>query len=176
MNTIGQPYEGVPSPREEGPTYTFSYGLHALTVFVEEPTPEEIHAYRNNPVRIGFWKDGPVLWAIFHIEGLDWQDAPYTPHKVHPEGRTLPELAGPESRYPVTITLADANDGVVSVLRVATLSPETSQQIRAQTKELIESEFSEQEFDRRIRDTYQKYPTSSHMRHLPPRTDLMGNP
>ena len=176
LQTLGQPYEGTPGPREEGPRYNFKYGSHSLTAFVKEPTEEEIYVYGNNPVRIGFWKNAPVLWAIFHIEGLGWQDAPYTPHKVEPEGRTFPELTGPDSRYLVTIMLADANDGAVRALRVATMSPETSQQIRTQTRELMEREFSEQEFDRSMRETYRKYPTTAHMRKLPPRIDLMGSP
>ena len=176
LQAVGQPYEGTPGPRQEAPIYNFKYGLHSLTTFLKEPTTEEIHVYSKNPIRIGFWKNGPVLWAIFHIQGLGWQDAPYTPHKVEPEGRTLPVLTGPDSRYLVTITLADANDGTIKTLRVATMSPETSQQIRTQTKELMESNFSEQEFNQSIRETYRKYPTSTDMQHLPPRTDLLGNP
>ena len=174
--TIGEPYEGIPGPRDEGPTYNFQHGSHTLTNFVQRPTSQEIHVYRNNPVRIGFWKDGPVLWAIFHIQGLGWQDAPYTPHKVDPDARDFPELDGHNTRYLLVITLADAIDGKVKVLRMATMSPELSQQLRGQVQELLNTEFSEEEFNRRIEETYRKYPTSAHMKDLPPRLDPLGTP
>ena len=56
------------------------------------------------------------------------------------------------------------------------MSPEISRQIRADTQQLLDAGFSEPEFNRTIADTYRKYPTSNHMRRLPPRTDVLGAP
>ena len=173
---LGQPYEGIPGPREEGVRYNFRYGYHTLSAFFNRPTPEEQRLYQEAPVKIGFWKDGPVMWAVFHIEGLGWHDAPYTPHLVEPEGRIVPELKTSDSRYPVTMLLGDAEDGVIVSLRVATLSPETSRLTAEITKELIAEPYDPEEYRNRIHATYRRYPESALMKDLPPRMEQLGAP
>lgn len=176
LNTVGQPYEGKPGPREPGPRYNFRHGFHTLTVFLENPTDQEVELYRNSPITLGFWADGPIIWAVFHLDGLGWQDAPYTPHLVEPEGRILPQLLDENSRYPLTVTLADSRDGTVQVIRVVTLSPELSRQVREETEGLLPQPHDQREYEEGIQRIYLKYASSDDMRGLPPRLDLLGQP
>ena len=174
IHAVGSPYGGVAKPTDPGPMYNFRHGYHTLTIFQSQLDQETLDAYRDATARIGFWKDPPIMWAIFHFEGLGWQDAPYTPHKVEPEGRILIELPNPESRYPITIIVANAEDSMVRAIRSTTISPRVSRDARDITKELMESPFTESEFDRKINETYFHHQSSEEMKDLPRYLDPMG--
>ena len=172
--SLGQPYEGQPGPRGEGTTYTFRYESHQLTVFLDRPSVREIEAFSNGPVRFGFWETPPVLWVIFQVQGMEWSDAPYTPYLVEPEGRTLPELETPDTRYLVTMTLADATDGRVVGLRAATMSAGMSRELREAVGRQMDRPEIPGEFDRMIQKIYRQHPGSFSMKDMARRMETLG--
>ena len=174
IQAVGHPYNGAAGPTEPGPRYNFRYGYHTLTIFQNDLDQKTLQAYNEAPARLGFWKSNPVMWAIFEFQGLGWQDAPYTPHRVEPQGRTLTELTGPESRYPLTIMVVSAEDSVVRAIRFATMSPRVSQEARDINQELTQAPFTEREFDRKIKEAYLHYQSSEEMAWLPRYMDFLG--
>ena len=176
LYTLGQPFEGKAQHRPPGNQYNFRHGFHTLAVFMHNPAPHEIHAFQNDPITIGFRQNGPILWAIFKAGDAYHGDAPYTPHKVEPEGRIFPELPSPNSRYPITIILAEESEGIIVSLRVATMSPGMSRYVREQTKKLLDQPFSEEEFQQSIQEVYLLHPHSAGMLRLPELVETLGTP
>ena len=176
IHAVGRPYEGVRKPTDPGPRYNFRFGYHTLTIFDHSVEDQMVQIYKDAPIRMGFWKDGPVMWAIFNVQGLGWQDAPYTPHRVEPEGRQFVELPYPESRYPLTIIVGNAEDSVIRTIRSTTLSPEVSRQVRDIAMQLAQESFDEDAFDRKILETYWQYKSSQEMKDLPTFMDVLGQP
>ena len=176
IHAVGHPYEGLRKPTDPGPRYNFRFGYNTLTIFDHAIDDHMIQAYQDAPIKIGFWRDGPVMWAIFNVEGLGWQDAPYTPHRVEPEGRQFVELPTPASRYPLTIIVGNAEDSVIRTIRSTTLSPGASRQIRKIAQALTQEHFDEEVFDRKIRETYERYKSSQDMKDLPPFMNFLGQP
>lgn len=101
-------------------------------------------------------------------------DAPFTPHLVVPEARHFPKLAAAESRYPMTVIMADANTGTIQSLRYSTLSPGLSRQLQEATATLLHQPFSNEEYEEAVQRMYRQYPDPGAMLRLPPVIDLLG--
>ena len=102
----GKPYPGPGSDGRPGSIYNCRYGQHQLTVFHDELTPSLLDEIARNPVQLGLWLQGPVLWILFKMAGITWQEAPFTPLLVEPEGRRFEPLQNGDTRYQ---TIAKSN-------------------------------------------------------------------
>ena len=160
---VGLPHGGKAQRHPEGPRYNFQYNRHTLDIFLDNPTPEEVQAFRTTPCRMGFWMDAPVLWIIFRLEGMKWADAPYTPYLVEPEGRTFPALEDENSRCPLVMTMNDALDGTVQAIRLITMSPEMTRNVHQAVRAMLEKPGDLERYYARVAETYRQYPSTADM-------------
>ena len=172
---LGEPWGGKKERHTEGPRYNFRHGRHTLDIFLDEPTGEEVRSFNQGPMQMGRWLVPPALWVIFHIEGMEWSDAPYSPHLVEPEGRTMRENSTESSRKPLMImTLNDARDGATLAIRDITMSDEMGQQIEEAAKSLLQEPWDERAYNRRIAQVYREYLDTREMKHLARRIETLG--
>ena len=172
---LGEPWGGKKERHTEGPRYNFRHGRHTLDIFLDEPTGEEVRSFNQGPMQMGRWLVPPALWVIFHIEGMEWSDAPYSPHLVEPEGRTMRENSTESSRKPLMImTLNDARDGATLAIRDITMSAEMGQQIEEAAKSLLQKPWDERAYNRRIAQVYREYLDTREMKHLARRIETLG--
>ena len=171
---LGQPYEGKAGPRQPHNMLTWDCGNLNLVLFISSPSELEIQAFRTLPAKVGLHLEPPVLWLLFDIPAVHVADAPFTPHLVAPEARHFPDLATTESRYPMTVVMADANTGTIQSLRYSTLSPSLSRQLQEATATLLHQPFSNEEYQEAVQRMYHQYPDPGAMLRLPPVIDLLG--
>lgn len=125
---VGKPF-GRGGPFQEGFELRMKGGP-ALLLFFRGLTPEETRGAREGRVWFGVAEEEGVLFFLFNIEGLTqgWADTPY--HRALEERvlgpLELPELA-PGQRLLLTLFLVSAEDGILRVMRVLSLTPEVSQ-------------------------------------------------
>lgn len=171
---LGQPYEGKPGPRKPHNMLTWDCGHLNLALFISSPSALEVDAFRHLPARVGLYLEAPVLWLLFDIPAVHVADAPFTPHLVAPEARHFPALNTPESRYPITVVMADADTSTIRSLRYATLSPGVSRQLQQGTATLLHQPFSNEDYQEAVERMYHRYPDPSAMMRLPPAIDPLG--
>ena len=174
MHTLGQPYGGRPGPREPHNRLTWDYGTLNLAMFIHRPTQLETRAFQEITPRVGIHLEEPVLWLLFDLPAVHLADAPFTPHLVAPEARHFPRPATPETRYPLTVVMADAATGVIKAMRYATMSPALSRQMHGATAALLHRPFDNGEYQRAVDAMYARHPDPSSMLRLPPVMDELG--
>ena len=160
---VGQPNGGQARPRRESTIYNLRSSQHALDIYLNAPTQEELSAFRDNDVQLGFWLNTPVLWIIFQIPGIGCFDAPYTPHLVDPKERTLPDTSNPQTRATLLMTLNDARDSIVRGIRFITMSPDLTRALQTAVLELSQTSHNQRAYDAQIKRTYRQYPDAASM-------------
>ena len=171
---VGKPNGGRPRKMPQGPVYNFRHSQHTLDLYLDTPTQDEVSAFRDNPIHLGFWLDCPVLWIIFHIQGMEWADAPYTPHLVEPQARTFPDTSHPDTRATLVMTLNDARDSTVSAIRLITMSPGLTRALHAAVSELSQAPHNPAEYQAHIQRTYSEYPDTAGMTRNAAMTEQLG--
>ena len=159
----GKPYPGPGSDGRPGSIYNCRYGQHQLTVFHDELTPSLLDEIARNPVQLGLWLQGPVLWILFKMAGIPWQEAPFTPLLVEPEGRRFEPLQNGDTRYGIVIILVDTESNLVRSLRLATMSNRMSQHFLDCAQEQLRKPQSNEFYLRTIEQTYRDYPDADGM-------------
>ena len=153
MTIVGRPYRGVAKRRDEGPYYTLAYGRHELAIFLDRPTTEEVTAFHEGAVTFGYWWDPPVLWALFRIDGMAWSDAPYTIHKVDPDGRAVPPPDNGLSPA-VTMLMCEAADGLVRGIRIASMSQTIAAGIHSAARNQLATPYDAVEYEKAVQRRY----------------------
>lgn len=151
------PYETAGKQHPEGTTYHINHGIHELALFHRNPTAAEKSQFNNAPAQMALWNNPPVLWIAVKFGALDWIDAPYTVHLTHPEARAMPELKSPEERYPLTMLYVNADGGNIEAIRVATMSPAMSRDIRRIAEEQKSEKHDPERYDQSVKLTMEKY-------------------
>lgn len=172
---LGLPYRGKPGPRQPHNRFNWECGILEYVVFIEDPTPEEVQGFQQIPAQLGFHHDPPVIWAVLNIPGIHLADAPFTPHLVDPSARYFPTLHTADTRYPVTVIMADARDGAVRAIRCATISPAASQRLLEATLALLSTPFDTAAYERAIQETYARCPGPQDLLHLCQTLDELGS-
>ena len=157
IRTKNAPYETTGKQHPEGTTYHINCGIHGLALFHRNPTPAEKNEFNNAPAQMALWNNSPVLWIAVKFGSLDWIDAPYTVHLTHPDARTMPELKSPEERYPLTMLYVNADGGDIEAVRVATMSPAMSRDIRRISQEQEAEKYDPENYERSLRTTMEQY-------------------
>lgn len=160
--TVGQPFSHERSKWEDGRIeYRFFSGNHMLQLCLGQLTPQEIKAFRKNPVRVALFIEGNVIFFIFKIEGcMDWSDQGFSIHLVHEQNRDLPSLP-PGMRTPLNLVLVDADTGIVRALRMVTFSPHFSRLLHDAMRRQIELPFEPAVHQAVIQDVYRRYPRTA---------------
>lgn len=167
------PYETKGQQHTEGATYNINYGHHELALFHNRPTPAERKEFNHAPVQFALWDNPPALWLAFKFGALDWIDAPYTVHLTPPDARYMPLLLSREQRYPIVMLLVNAHDGNIEALRVATISPETSRQMRRIIEEQKTRPFHSETYNRSLQETMNRL-TPAGIAQLAGRAEILG--
>ena len=157
IRTKNTPYETAGKQHPEGTTYHINHGIHELALFHRNPTAAEKNRFSNAPAQMALWNNPPVLWIAVKFGALDWIDTPYTVHLTHPDARTIPELESPEERYPLTMLYVNADGGDIEAIRVATMSPAMSRDIRRISQEQEAEKYDPENYERSLRTTMEQY-------------------
>ena len=157
IRTKNTPYETAGKQHPEGTTYHINCGIHELALFHHNPTAAEKNRFNNAPAQMALWNNPPVLWIAVKFGSLDWIDAPYTVHITHPDARTMPELKSPEERYPLTMLYVNADGGDIEAIRMATMSPAMSRDIRRIAEKQKEKRHDPERYDRSVKLTMEQY-------------------
>lgn len=163
FNAVGHPYDGDPSPRQPHNLLTWEHGTINLAIFIDKPTPWEVHAFQQHQALTALLFEDPVIWMLFEIPSVYTAEAPFTPHLVAPDARHFPTLTPTDTRYPITVVMADATDGTVKTIRYTTLSPATSARLLDATNMLLKQPFYPKSYAKAIEATYQAHPTPGDM-------------
>lgn len=158
---LGQTY--WPPADEPASRYNCRYGHHELVVYHHPIDAHLIEAFSSRPIRFAHWKDDPVMWILYRLDGYEWADAPFTIHNVEPEGRLNPPLVEPNNRYLLTLLLVDCPTSRIAGIRLATIPPESSAAINRTIGEQLDSPFSPNRFNQQVDRAYRTYPTARAM-------------
>jgi len=123
--------------------YGYGSGGHELTLFVADPTPEEIDDVRRGEAVFALTILGPVFYLAFRFgAAADWRDVPYAWHIQHVEARaTPPATCSSEDRALLWISLVGADDGVIRAQRGVTLSPSFTRSLHQAIRDQAEAPF-----------------------------------
>ncbi|WP_165071038.1 hypothetical protein [Paludisphaera rhizosphaerae] len=138
------------------------YG-HELTLFVADPTHEEIDDVRQGDAQFALTNLGPVFYFAFRFgDSAAWRDVPYAWHVQHPESRATPSEAGaPEERALLWISLVGADDGVIRAQRGVTLSPSFTRTLHWAILDQVNTPFDPLECTLAIAETCRLRPNAS---------------
>ena len=158
---LNQPY----SPPSDGPgsRYDCRYGHHELILYHTPIDQAIIDAFNNATIQFATWPDPPVLWLLYHIDGYEWADAPFTIYNIEPEGRFNEPLPTPQARYTLTMLLVDADSSLIRAIRVATIPPRTSRIIHNSVEQQLRTPFDAQTFSDHVNRTYREHPYTESM-------------
>jgi hypothetical protein len=125
---VGTPYHPGRRSWPEGADFNYCSG-HELRIFLERPTPAEVHAIESGPVEFGFFAEPLGLFLISYFgRSLSFDCFYHWQRMAEATGdRTMPppsEETSPALRALLTIILVSAEDGIVRALRACTFSPE----------------------------------------------------
>ena len=175
LNALGHPYDGDTSPRMPHNVLTWDHGLLELAIFIKSPTPRETWAFRQDRARATMLSEPPVIWLLLDIPGVYTAEAPFTPHLTHPDARLIPDLPTPDTRYPITVIMADASNGLVKAIRYATLSTAITARLQQAARTLLATPFDRNAYNAAVQDTQARYPTPVHLMLTAPPPEPLGS-
>jgi len=125
---VGEPYPGLTPPLPESLQLFLDAVPFTLIASLVRPTREEVRAYREAPVQIGFTVEEGILFTVVRLKGRSWMDTPY---HYSMEGLnappSLPDLPeDPGLAYGLSIVLVDALDARVKAIRLIGLCRKAS--------------------------------------------------
>lgn len=157
MDVLGRPLDGDPTPRTPHTTFDWKDGFPRITCIIDDPTAAETLAFRHADVRLSFLLEEQSLWAFMLIPGAHEASAPFSPHLVHPVLRRFSPLETPETRYSMTMLMADANSAVVQAIRFGTISTECSAYMHRAAASLLKRPFDTQSHSLSIDAFYDRH-------------------
>lgn len=142
----------------EGAKFDLDDNGAMLVVYFVNPTAEEIEQFKaNKPFHIRFTKLDGIIFLTVKIGGLSWMDAPYSPHL----SKNLTRYVLPDEGQGLALTLIfiDSGTGEIKSMRLIGLSHQFTKQLFGNVMEEAVKEFDYKEYDRKLRQIYQKYTT-----------------
>lgn len=166
---VGKPYPGKTGPLPEGGWFGWSKGGLELFLSFRRPWPSEIDAVRRSPCELALVRLPEVpetLWLLYHFEpGLDWSDAPYTPHLI-PENER-PDVAlftSQEQRLFLQVVLVECTTAVVQAIRLVSLSHVMSQEmVSAYLQALAAPWPGANAYEKKIQKVYLAHPQTENL-------------
>ena len=160
---VGDVYSPEHTQYSESTQYCYKDGVHDLVLFWAEPTAEEIHGFRFQPVEFAVYVQPPVLFLLYRIADVcEWSDVAYNIHQLRPEEQAVPaDAAGTHAR--VQMTLVDASDGNIKAKRLVSMGPTMTQAMRHTLDEQKRLPFSRFDYDAIVKQAHARYPDSDAM-------------
>ncbi|HVZ35575.1 MAG TPA: hypothetical protein VG963_24285, partial [Polyangiaceae bacterium] len=113
--------------------YTYDKTGHRLTLFLEDPSPQEVEAVERGWARFDV-QAGKLILVFRFVFGSwsDWSDAPYEWHRVPADQRDVPsgDLERTKSAL-LTTVLVDAGSGIVRAASELPLPPALTTKLHA---------------------------------------------
>jgi len=152
---LDEPYPGLTPPLPETLQLFLNTTPFTLVVSLKRPTREEVRAYRQAPMQIGFAVEEGILFTVARLKGHPWMDTPY---HYSMEGLNappaLPDLPeDPGLAYGLNLILLDALDARVKAIRLIGLCREASRFL----KEVVENQKPILDFHARVARVYDRY-------------------
>lgn len=123
-----------------------------------KPRNMEIKAAKTGEVELALYEDGPVIFVLHKIEGLeDWSDCPFSIRLCKNIEFDWSEEIQEGQGLALTIVLIDADTGILLSLRVVGTSTEFAGELRAAILRQLEMPFSESQYDAKINEVYSRF-------------------
>jgi hypothetical protein len=160
---VGEVYSAEHDKYDEGTRYTYKNGAHDLVLFWNQPTAAEIQGFRDEPVELALYQDGPAAFLLYKIRNVcEWSDAAFNVHLVPESERELPdEPTGERAR--LILTLVDASDGVIKAKRFVSLDKVMTQALRHVMTDQAGRGFTRLLYDAAVQEAYGRFPDSDAM-------------
>jgi hypothetical protein len=157
---VGQRWSHQHDRYEEGVRYVYRHGAHELTLFWNEPAPDEIRGLRDQPVEVGLFLHPPAAFLLYKINNVcEWSDVAFNIHLVHENEREMPNES-PGDRARLKIDLVNAADGVILARRIVSLDKVMTQALKHAMREQAGLAFDREDYDEAVRMIQHRYPDS----------------
>jgi len=145
----------------EVPKFDFDQAGGVLYVFFKSPSQAEIDAFRSGAVKLGLFYKDDIIFMLFKFGNLHWIDIPYTCHLSQPFvfGHLEDDMG-----YGMTLVFADADTGIVKVLRLIGWPHKMSQLFQSCVSDQQGKPFDHYEYNAKANRIYQNYSTDDMVR------------
>jgi hypothetical protein len=121
----------------------------------QNPNPKEIQAAKTGKVELALYEDGPVLFILHRIDGLeDWSDCPFSVRLCKNVEFDWSEEIQEGYGLALNIVLIDADTGILLAQRVVGTSTEFAREIRGAILRQLEHPFDEHIYNKKIDQIY----------------------
>jgi len=151
---VGKPYQEGVTRYQEGIKFDFTNSGAYLYIMFNSPTKKEIENIRNGNVEFAVYPADEVLFMLFKFGSLQWMDAPYSVHLS--KDLVLQDIEEGQG-YALHITLINADNGIVEVLRLIGLSTKFSQQLKKLIEKQKDMPFDINSYNLKINYIYRNY-------------------
>lgn len=156
---VGSPYSPTRTHWPEAVEYNYRSGGHELRMFLPSPGDGEVEAVRHGAASFALYIEHPVLLLLYRFaDTIEWSDAPYSWWMVAAEMRGTPPVLAKTERVVLSITLVDADTGIIRALRALSWSAGFSAQMHRAIRQQAEGSFDQGRFDQTLERIYQRYP------------------
>jgi hypothetical protein len=161
---VGQEFNKGVTTWLEGTIFDYTAsGCHLLLSY-RNPTTREKDAF-SGPARFALVSKYGLIFLLFKLGDMPWQDAPYSYWLVPEEIRPDPEadLNKPGNRLFVSCFLINAATGILEEMRAMTFSPQFTTQLLQCVKEQAEHPVTIEEQSVAVARINSQYPTPKAM-------------
>lgn len=129
-----------------------------MVLFWSAPSPTEIAGFREKPIDVGLYSNGPAAFLLYKIDQVcEWSDVAFNVQRVPAAERELPgEPTGERAR--LRLTLVDAGDGKIKAKRLVSLDKVMTQALRHAMHEQAARPFVQALYDLAVQETYARFP------------------
>lgn len=146
---IGKPLFEGRTELPEAVEYNYQAGDHTLLLSMKNLHREEIEAVSESEAEFGLYCENGIVFLLYRFgETLPWSDSAFSWWNVSEEDRIIPApCENPAERILLKIILVEAATGIVTAIRVTTLSPAFTEKLHdAIRQQATGEEFSRAEF------------------------------
>jgi len=162
---VGELYHESRKSWPEGSQFNYRGGGAELLLLYDHPTDKELQDVRKGNAQFAILPYRSVLFLLFRFGDGGWSDAPFAWWMVPEDQRILPPTdLTPESRSLLNVILVGADDGLIKVLRLVTLSPHFTREMFACIHRQAGSKWEGiAAHDRHIGGAYSRWQTQARM-------------
>lgn len=154
---VGQLYEAGQDKLEEKIVYRLDKDGHGLVIIKAGIAAREVENIEHGSVKLGLYIDGPIIFLLFKFGTSSWNDAPYSWHTVPRDLRAYPVEVTDAGI--LTVTLVDAEDGLVRAVRKVALTPEFADTLNEAITIQANGSFNGLSYAKHINSVYNQYTT-----------------
>lgn len=135
--------------------YNYRSGKHELTIFLNNPTHEEIQDVAMGDSAFALFADqGLIVLTYTFGNAIPWSDAPYSIHLLPESDR---KLAVDGQSATMHVVLVDASTGIIKALRLVSMPSEFSMALHNSINQQAAQSFDPRAYDRHLEELYAKY-------------------